>query len=168
MRCTARCDADARLKAATYTEKPTHASAIAARVGRVVNVSSTVGGGGGGGGGGAGGGAPPPSRPKSIDGAAARGRKVRSRGLSWAASVEKGGGLMPGAGISRAKQTLPAASTSLYDIPAGPFSPLTSHRHVRQQPFSPCEMRSGMKTKSGKTSRRPMYADTLPSPTKGS
>mgnify|MGYP001475659158 CR=1 FL=1 len=68
MRCTVRCTA--RLKAATYTEKPTHASAIAARVGRVVSVSSTVGGGGGGGGG-AGGGAPPPSRPKSIDGAAA-------------------------------------------------------------------------------------------------
>ena len=50
----------ARLKAATYTEKPIHASAIAARVGRVVSVSSTEGGGGGGAGGAGGGGAPRP------------------------------------------------------------------------------------------------------------
>ena len=67
----------------------------------------------------------------------ARGRKVRSAGRILLASVLIGGGLIDGAGMSRAKQILPSLSTSLYEMPLGPGEPLTSHRHVRHTPTSP-------------------------------
>ena len=108
-------------KAATYTENPSHASDIAARVGRAVTVSSVEGGGGGGGGGAL-------LRPKSIvgDDARARGRKTASFGRIVAASRPRGGGVCPGAGTSLAKTMRPASSTWLKVMPRGPSSPFTT------------------------------------------
>mmetsp|Transcript_39770 Transcript_39770/g.105073 ORF Transcript_39770/g.105073 Transcript_39770/m.105073 type:complete len:212 (+) Transcript_39770:818-1453(+) len=110
-----------------YAEKPSHAAAIAARVGRVRSISSVDGvvaharGDG--------------VRRALIAGTGARGAQTPRRGRSLSASELSVGVCGPRAAMSRAKTTLPSAPTSLREIPAGPFSPLTTTFHVRHAPI---------------------------------
>jgi hypothetical protein len=83
------------------TEKPIHARAMAARVGRLVRVSTTLG-------------RSPLLAPPlaSKDGRGGRGEKTRSFGAASAARLVIGAGLSEGAGMSRAKQMRPLASAT--------------------------------------------------------
>jgi hypothetical protein len=73
-------------------------------------------------------------------------------GVTWQSCDEDTGVTWHGHGRGYGR----GAPTSLYEMPAGPSSPFTSQRHVRAAPRLPCEMRSEMKTKSGKTSSSSM------------